>query len=115
MVQFNEIYTKDAFNEEIAANASETITDEVGRRRRFGPFNKLFLKNRSGVAIQLRLDGLVIAGSRFDLAAGETLILNPEDGDPEFSFVVIKNLDGAIAVAADTVLVRWAKAIKVGA
>ena len=114
MVQFNEIYTKDAFNAEIAANASETITDLVGNRRRFGPFNKLFIKNRSAVAVQLRLDGLVIAGSRFDLAAGDTIILNPEDGDPEFSFIVLTNLDGAVVVAADTVLVRWAKAIKVG-
>jgi len=114
MVQFNEVYTSDAFNTAVAATASETITDTIGNRRQYAPFNKLFVKNRDAVAIKIELDGLATPGFRFELAAGETLILSPEDGDPEFSYIKLTNLDSATAETANTILIRWAKAIKVG-
>jgi len=114
MVQFNEVYSQNAFNAAVAATASETITDTIGNRRQFGPFNKLIIKNRDAVAIAIKLDGLSTAGHLFEMAAGDTLILSQEEGDPEFSFIVQTNLHATTAQTANAILFRWAKIIKVG-
>lgn len=110
---WKEIYTDSKFNTAIAAGVVETIADEVADRRRYGPFNRLLIKNRDAVDIQILLDGLATDGFIFEIAAGETLILEPEDGI-KFSYLTQKNLDGATAETVDNILFRWANAVRVG-
>ncbi len=112
MAVWKEIYTAHEFNTITAAAAIETIADTTGNRRLYGPFNSLFIKNRDAVAIQIALDGLSEEGFLFEISAGETFILKPEEGI-KFSFITQKNIDAATAEVADTILFRWAKSLRV--
>jgi len=106
-VLFREVYRDHAFNTAIAAGILETITDSIGDRRQYGPFNSLVVKNRDTVDIQVQLDGLTGPGKVFEVATGDTLILNEKD--EAFSFVVQKNLHATTAEVADAIIFRWAR------
>ena len=108
---WKEIYTEHQHNSIIAAGATEGILSTKSLMNEFGPFNRLMVHNRDAVDIQILLDGLTEAGKLFELAAGETLMIEPEDGIT-FRFLTQKNLDGVVAEVADEILFRWAKCVR---
>jgi len=111
-VIWREVFTDSAYNTAVAASGSETVKSTASNRHLYAPFNRLLVHNRDAIAIKMYLDGLDIAGNIFQLAAGEILIIEPEDGIT-FTTLKIENLDSATAETADTILYRWAKAVKV--
>lgn len=112
-VIWRETLSNHAYNAIVVAGAKETIADSVGNRRQYGPFNRLMVKNRDAVDIQIQIDGLTQGGYIFEIAAGETLLIEPEDGI-KFDFIVKKNLDAVVAEVADNILIRWAKCVRAG-
>jgi hypothetical protein len=112
-ILWKEIFKDSQYNTAIAASGNENFISTAQQRVEFGPFNRLMIKNRDSVAIKILLDGLNEAGKIFELAAGETLLIEPEDGIT-FNYVNVINLDTVNAETADTILIRWAKAIQAG-
>jgi len=108
----NEVFRDSKANAAIAAGATETITSTIGNRRQYGPFNRLIVSNRDAVDIQIQLDGedSVGAGRIFDIASGESLILDKEFGET-FQYFVVKNLDATTAEVVDAIQFRWSKIV----
>ena len=109
---WKETFTDSAYNTAIVATAKEAIISTKENRAFHAPFNRLLIHNRDTVDIKINLDGLASAGKIFELSAGETILIEPEDG-VTFDFLTQTNLDAAAAETANKILFRWAKCERV--
>lgn len=111
MATWKEIESDSAYNTALAAGVSENYQSTT---RRAQNFNSLIVTNRGAVDCKIALNGQNLAGRVFEVPAGGILGISPEDGI-WFSFVKQTNLHAANAEVANTILVRWAHSVKIGA
>jgi hypothetical protein len=110
---WKEIFAGNQANTALAASSSENIASSVANLRKYTNFNKLSVSNRDVVDIQIRLDGLTTDGKIFDIPAGATFTINPEEG-MYFRFFSQHNLSATTAQTADKIQFRWSKCEEVG-
>lgn len=107
--EYEILYQASAYNTAVAAGAKEAILDTPSNMRQYGQFNMLYVKNRDAIDVKIVLDDNAnLTGNIFELAAGDTLILEPEDGF-RFSFISQTNLHASTAETANKILFRWAR------
>lgn len=102
------LFSDFAVNTALAATASEIYQSSTTNTMQYAQFNHLYVKNRDAVAYRVSLDGDTTNARFFDIAAGDTLILEKEDGF-FFNFLKATNLHASTAGTAGTLLVRWSR------
>jgi len=108
------IFAEAGYNSALAAGAKENFQSSEHNKNKYGQFNHLYIKNRDVVDYKIQLDGEGnTVGKLFEVAAGDTLILEPEDGIL-FMFLVITNLHASTAGTANSLLIRWARMVPKG-
>lgn len=110
-IRWKEVESQSGFNTGVAAAGREAV---ISGTQNVDSYNRLNVTNRDVVDVEIELDGdnSGTTGKSFQVTAGGSASIDPEDGI-WFTAVWQKNLHASTAETANKIQIRAAKAIRV--